>query len=206
VIPLIGARARDGALMAVAEPVAIAQFSFVALSFAILVSCYVGSDFSGRNVFENSHSAMPLIYKFTSTWGNHEGSMLLWVLMLSLFGTLVAAFATSVPPALKATVLAVQAWIAATFYLFILVTSNPFLRLAPAPIVGRDLNPVLQDLGLAIHPPLLDLGYVGFSISLSFAVAALIGGRIDVAWARWVRPWLLVASMCLTAGIAIGSY
>jgi cytochrome c-type biogenesis protein CcmF len=206
VVPLIGARARDGALMAVATPTALAQFGFVALSFAMLVSCYVGSDFSVRNVFENSHSAMPLIYKFTSTWGNHEGSMLLWVLILSLFGALVAAFAANVPNTLKATVLAVQAWIAATFYLFILTTSNPFLRLDPAPFEGRDLNPILQDLGLAIHPPLLYLGYVGFSISFSFAAAALIEGRIDAAWARWVRPWLLVAWMCLTVGIAMGSY
>jgi cytochrome c-type biogenesis protein CcmF len=206
VVPLIGARTRDGTLMAVAIPTALAQFGFVALSFAMLVSCYVGSDFSVSNVFENSHSAMPLLYKFTSTWGNHEGSMLLWVLILSLFGALVAAFATNVPPSLKATVLSVQAWIAATFYLFILVTSNPFLRLDPAPFEGRDLNPILQDLGLAIHPPLLYLGYVGFSISFSFAVAALIEGRIDAAWARRVRPWLLVAWMCLTVGIAMGSY
>jgi cytochrome c-type biogenesis protein CcmF len=206
IVPLIGARIRDGALMSVAIPTALAQFGFVALSFAMLVSCYVGSDFSVRNVFENSHSAMPLIYKFTSTWGNHEGSMLLWVLILSLFGALVAAFATNVPPSLKATVLSVQAWIAATFYLFILATSNPFLRLDPAPFEGRDLNPILQDLGLAIHPPLLYLGYVGFSISFSFAVAALIEGRIDAAWARRVRPWLLVAWMSLTVGIAMGSY
>jgi len=206
VVPIIGARTRDGALMAVATPTALAQFGFVALSFAMLVSCYVGSDFSVRNVFENSHSAMPLIYKFTSTWGNHEGSMLLWVLILSLFGALVAAFATNVPHTLKATVLAVQAWIAATFYLFILVTSNPFLRLAPAPFEGRDLNPILQDLGLAIHPPLLYLGYVGFSISFSFAIAALIEGRIDAAWARRMRPWLLAAWMSLTGGIAMGSY
>jgi len=149
---------------------------------------------------------MPLIYKFTSTWGNHEGSMLLWVLILSLFGALVAAFANNIPRSLKATVLAVQAWIAATFYLFILVTSNPFLRIVPAPFEGRDLNPVLQDLGLAIHPPLLYLGYVGFSISFSFAIAALIEGRIDAAWARWVRPWMLAAWMCLTLGIAMGSY
>jgi cytochrome c-type biogenesis protein CcmF len=206
VVPLIGARIRDGTLMSVATPTALTQFGFVALSFAMLVSCYVGSDFSVRNVFENSHSAMPLVYKFTSTWGNHEGSMLLWVLILSLFGALVAAFATNIPPTLKATVLSVQAWIAATFYLFILATSNPFLRLHPAPFEGRDLNPILQDLGLAIHPPLLYLGYVGFSISFSFAVAALIEGRIDAAWARRVRPWLLVAWMCLTVGIAMGSY
>jgi cytochrome c-type biogenesis protein CcmF len=205
-VPLIGARTRDGALMAVAEPVAIAQFAFVAVSFAALVACYVNSDFSVRNVFENSHSAMPLIYKFTSTWGNHEGSMLLWVLILTLFGALVAVFANNVPASLKATVLAVQAWVAAAFFLFILVTSNPFLRYEPAPFEGRDLNPVLQDIGLAIHPPMLYLGYVGFSISFSFAIAALIEGRIDAAWARWVRPWLLVAWMSLTLGIAMGSY
>jgi cytochrome c-type biogenesis protein CcmF len=206
VVPLIGARTRDASLMAVAEPAALAQFGFVALAFAMLVSCYVTSDFSVRNVFENSHSAMPLIYKFTSTWGNHEGSMLLWVLILGIFGALVAAFGVNIPRSLKATVLAVQAWVASAFYLFILLTSNPFLRFAQAPFEGRDLNPVLQDLGLAIHPPLLYLGYVGFSISFSFAIAALIEGRIDAAWARWVRPWLLAAWMCLTLGIAMGSY
>src|SRR6202522_1362842 len=206
VVPLYGARTRDASLMAVAEPTALVQFGFVALSFAMLVTCYVPSVFSVRNVFENSHSAMPLIYKFTSTWGNHEGSMLLWVLILALFGALVAAFANNVPRSLKATVLSVQGWIAATFYLFILMTSNPFLRFAQAPLEGRDLNPVLQDLGLAIHPPLLYLGYVGFSISFSFAIAALIEGRIDAAWARWVRPWMLAAWMCLTVGIAMGSY
>jgi cytochrome c-type biogenesis protein CcmF len=205
-VPLIGARTRDPALMAVAEPVAVAQFGFVALSFAALVACYVGSDFSVKNVFENSHSAMPLIYKFTSTWGNHEGSMLLWVFILTLFGALVALFGNNIPASLKATVLSVQAWIAAAFHLFILTTSNPFLRFNPAPFEGRDLNPVLQDIGLAIHPPMLYLGYVGFSVSFSFAIAALIEGRIDAAWARWVRPWLLVAWMCLTLGIAMGSY
>jgi cytochrome c-type biogenesis protein CcmF len=206
IVPLIGARTRDPALMAVAEPVAIAQFGFVAISFAALVSCYVTSDFSVRNVFENSHSAMPLIYKFTSTWGNHEGSMLLWVLILTLFGALVAVFGNNIPATLKATVLAVQAWVAAAFHLFILVTSNPFLRFDPAPFEGRDLNPVLQDIGLAIHPPMLYLGYVGFSISFAFAIAALIEGRIDAAWARWVRPWALAAWICLTLGVAMGSY
>ena len=149
---------------------------------------------------------MPLIYKITSVWGNHEGSMLLWVLILSLFGALVAQFGVNLPATLKAHVLAVQSWIACAFYLFILLTSNPFLRLAQAPLEGRDLNPILQDLGLAIHPPLLYLGYVGFSIAFSFAIAALIEGRIDAAWARWVRPWTLVAWMFLTLGIAMGSY
>src|SRR6188768_1618522 len=205
-VPLAGARLRDDTLMGVAGPTALAQFGFVAAAFAALTACYVTSDFSVANVFENSHSAMPLIYKFTSVWGNHEGSMLLWVLILSLFGALVAVFGANLPATLRANVLAVQSWIAAAFYLFILATSNPFARLAPAPFEGRDLNPVLQDIGLAIHPPLLYLGYVGFSIAFSFAVAALLEGRIDAAWARWVRPWTLAAWMCLTAGIAMGSY
>src|SRR6188768_2412125 len=205
-VPLAGARLRDDTLMGVAGPTALAQFAFVAIAFAALTACYVASDFSLVNVVENSHSAMPLIYKFTSVWGNHEGSMLLWVLILSLFGALVAAFGSNLPATLKANVLGVQAWIASTFYLFILVTSNPFLRLAQAPFEGRDLNPILQDIGLAIHPPMLYLGYVGFSISFSFAIAALIDGRIDAAWARWVRPWTLAAWMCLTVGIAMGSY
>jgi cytochrome c-type biogenesis protein CcmF len=206
IIPIVGARRRDGTLMGVAGPTALAQFAFVAVAFAALTASYVMSDFSVANVFENSHSAMPLIYKFTSVWGNHEGSMLLWVLILSLFGALVAAFGGNLPATLKANVLAVQSWIASAFYLFILVTSNPFLRLPQAPFEGRDLNPILQDMGLAIHPPLLYLGYVGFSISFSFAIAALIEGRIDAAWARWVRPWTLAAWMCLTLGIAMGSY
>src|SRR6188472_707438 len=205
-IPLIGARSRDFVLMRVGDMTALVQFVCVAFSFAVLVSAYVTSDFSLVNVVENSHSTMPLIYKFTSVWGNHEGSMLLWVLILSLFGALVAAFGSNLPATLKANVLGVQAWIASTFYLFILVTSNPFLRLAQAPFEGRDLNPILQDIGLAIHPPMLYLGYVGFSISFSFAIAALIDGRIDAAWARWVRPWTLVAWMFLTLGIAMGSY
>ena len=148
----------------------------------------------------------PLIYKITGVWGNHEGSMLLWVSILALFGGLVAAFGNNLPLSLRAHVLAVQAWIASAFYLFILITSNPFLRIANPPIEGRDLNPVLQDIGLAVHPPMLYLGYVGFSISFSFAVAALLEGRIDAAWARWVRPWTLVAWIFLTLGIAMGSY
>ncbi len=176
------------------------------MAFGALAVCYVTSDFSVLNVYENSNSAMPLIYRLTSIWGNHEGSMMLWVFILALFGALVAAFGSNLPLGLKANALAVQAWIAAAFHLFILVTSNPFLRIADAPFEGRDLNPVLQDPGLAFHPPLLYLGYVGFSIAFSFAIAALIEGRIDAAWARWVRPWVLGAWMCLTLGIAGGSY
>src|SRR6187431_1179535 len=205
-VPTVGARLRDDTLMGVAGPTALAQFVFVAIAFAALTACYVASDFSVANVFENSHSAMPLIYKYTSVWGNHEGSMLLWVLILALFGALVALFGANLPDTLRANVLAVQAWIASAFYLFILMTSNPFLRVAQAPAEGRDLNPILQDIGLAVHPPLLYLGYVGFSIAFSFAIAALLEGRIDAAWARWVRPWTLAAWMCLTVGIAMGSY
>jgi cytochrome c-type biogenesis protein CcmF len=206
VVPIIGVRARDAVLMGVAEPTALAQFGFVTFAFGALVACYVTSDFSVATVFENSHSAMPLVYKITSAWGNHEGSMLLWVLILAVFGSLVALFSSNIPDELRATVLAVQSWIMAAFLLFILLTSNPFARLAEAPFEGRDLNPVLQDPGLAIHPPLLYLGYVGFSISFSFAIAALLEGRIDAAWARWVRPWILAAWMFLTVGIAMGSY
>jgi cytochrome c-type biogenesis protein CcmF len=206
IVPLVGARMRDATLMGVAGPTAIAQLGFVAAAFAALAACYVLSDFSVANVYENSHSLKPLVYKISGVWGNHEGSMLLWVLILALFGALVALFGSNLPATLKANVLAVQSWIAAAFYIFILVTSNPFLRLAEAPFEGRDLNPILQDIGLAVHPPLLYLGYVGFSISFSFAIAALIEGRVDAAWARWVRPWTLAAWMSLTLGIAMGSY
>jgi len=206
IVPLIGARLRDPALMNVARSTALAQLLFVGASFVALVTLHVTSDFSVANVYENSHSMKPLIYKITGVWGNHEGSMLLWVLILALFGGLVAAFGNNLPLSLRAHVLAVQAWVASAFYLFILITSNPFLRIANPPIEGRDLNPVLQDVGLAVHPPMLYLGYVGFSISFSFAIAALIEGRIDAAWARWVRPWTLMAWIFLTLGIAMGSY
>ncbi len=206
IVPVAGARLRDTAMMNLASSTAIMQFAFVAGAFAALTYCYVTSDFSVANVFENSHSLMPLVYKYTSVWGNHEGSMLLWVLILALFGAMVAVFGNNLPLSLKALVLAVQSWIACAFYLFILITSNPFLRLPQAPAEGRDLNPILQDIGLAIHPPLLYLGYVGFSMAFSFAIAALIEGRIDAAWARWVRPWTLAAWMFLTVGIAMGSY
>jgi cytochrome c-type biogenesis protein CcmF len=205
-VPLAGALRHDGRLMAVASPAAVTQFLLVGISFAALVQAYTVSDFSVLNVVENSHSQKPLLYKVTGVWGNHEGSMLLWVLILALFGALVAVFGRKLPERLKALVLSVQAWVAAAFLLFILVTSNPFLRVVPAPMEGNDLNPVLQDIGLAIHPPLLYLGYVGCSISFAFAVAALIDGRIDAAWARWVRPWTLAAWLFLTLGIAMGSY
>ncbi|TPJ28311.1 heme lyase CcmF/NrfE family subunit [Mesorhizobium sp. B2-8-3] len=205
-VPLVGARTGNQRLMAVGGPVTVTGFALTALSFAALASAYARSDFSVASVWENSHSLQPMIYKITGTWGNHEGSMLLWVLILTFFGALVAVFGNNLPSTLKANVLAVQGMIGAAFFLFILATSNPFIRLNPAPIEGRDLNPILQDLGLAIHPPMLYLGYVGFSICFSFSVAALIEGRIDASWARWVRPWTLVAWMFLTGGIAMGSY
>ena len=205
-MPIIGARNNDPVLMSIAAPAALAQFIFVGIAFLALAECYVVSDFSVLNVFENSNSQMPLIYRLTSLWGNHEGSMILWVSILAFFGALVAVFGNNLPVTLKANALGVQAWIAAAFDLFILTTSNPFLRIPDAPFEGRDLNPILQDPGLAFHPPMLYLGYVGFSIAFSFAIAALLEGRIDAAWARWVRPWVLGAWMCLTLGIAGGSY
>jgi len=205
-VPLIGVRTGDSRLMALGGSTAATTFLLTGLSFAALTSAYVTSDFSVLNVWENSHTAKPLLYKVTGVWGNHEGSMLLWVLILALFGALVAAFGGNLPAGLKAIVLAVQGWISSVFLLFVLLTSNPFTRLLPAPAEGRDLNPILQDIGLAIHPPLLYLGYVGLSVTFSFAVAALIEGRIDAAWARWVRPWALTAWVFLTLGIAMGSY
>ncbi len=206
VVPFAGARLGSQTLMRVGEPAAVTGLALVVGAFAALVAAYVQSDFSVLNVWENSHSAKPLLFKITGTWGNHEGSMLLWVMILSFFGGLAAVFGRNLPPTLKANVLAVQGLIASAFLLFILLTSNPFTRLEPAPIEGRDLNPILQDIGLAVHPPLLYLGYVGFSISFAFAIAALIDGRVDAAWARWVRPWTLAAWAFLTGGIAMGSY
>ncbi|GLS32935.1 cytochrome c-type biogenesis protein CcmF [Mesorhizobium albiziae] len=205
-VPLIGARTGNERMMAVGGPAAITGFALIALSFAALTMAYAQSDFSVLNVWENSHSLKPMLFKITGTWGNHEGSMLLWVLILTFFGALVASFGANLPASLRANVLAVQGWIGAAFMLFLLATSNPFARLTPAPFEGQDLNPILQDIGLAIHPPMLYLGYVGFSICFSFAVAALIDGRIDAAWARWVRPWTLAAWVFLTGGIAMGSY
>jgi cytochrome c-type biogenesis protein CcmF len=206
IAPLWGAARRDEGLIDVAQSTAIIQFVAIALSFAALVEAHLVSDFSVRNVVENSHSAVPTIYKITGVWGNHEGSMLLWVLILGFFGALVAVFGRALPPVLRGNVLAMQGLISSAFLLFILLTSNPFARIDPAPFEGADLNPALQDPGLAIHPPLLYLGYVGFSIVFAFAAAALIEGRIDAAWARFVRPFALLAWSFLTLGIAMGSY
>ncbi len=205
-VPMYGAWRGDGRLMAVAPPAAMLQFGLIALSFACLTMSYIVSDFSVENVFQNSHSDKPLIYKISGVWGNHEGSLLLWVMVLALFGSAVAMFGSNLPPSLKARVIAVQGSISVAFLSFILLTSNPFNRLDPAPIEGQGLNPILQDPALAIHPPLLYCGYVGLSIAFSFAVAALIEGKVDAAWARWVRPWTLAAWMFLTAGIMLGSW
>ena len=206
VVPMIGAQKRWPGWMAVAEPAATAQFLLVALSFGALMHAFIVSDFSLRLVVLNSHSAKPLLYKISGVWGNHEGSMLLWVLILALFGAMAAWFGGNLPPTLRARVLAVQASVAVAFFAFILFTSNPFLRLAVPPFDGQDLNPLLQDPGLAFHPPFLYLGYVGLSICFSFAVAALIEGRVDAAWGRWVRPWTLLSWVFLTIGIALGSW
>jgi cytochrome c-type biogenesis protein CcmF len=206
VVPLWGARANDPVLMAVGPATAVAVLICIAFSFLSLTAAYVTSDFSVLNVVENSHSTKPLIYKISGVWGNHEGSMLLWVLILALFGSVVALSRNSIPARLQANTLAVQAAITIAFLLFVLTTSNPFTRVVPAPVEGQDLNPLLQDPGLAIHPPLLYIGYVGFSISFAFACAALIDGRIDAVWARIVRPWTLGAWAFLTLGIAMGSY
>jgi cytochrome c-type biogenesis protein CcmF len=206
IAPLAGARVLSLPLMTLGRHAANLQFLLVGVSFAALTAAYAGSDFSVQNVYENSHSLKPMIYKLSGVWGNHEGSMLLWVLILALFGAMVASLAPAMPDRLRANTLAVQGLVCVAFLLFILATSNPFNRLSPAPFEGRDLNPILQDLGLAIHPPLLYVGYVGFSISFAFAVAALIEGRIDAAWARHARPWILLAWIFLTLGIAMGSY
>src|SRR5712691_11391200 len=206
VLPFWGARRHDAQLMAIAVPAAQMQLLLIALAFTALVTAHVTSDFSVMNVWANSHSSKPLIYKIAGVWGNHEGSMVLWVLILALFGAAVASFGSNLPPELRANVLAAQGSIGVAFLLFIITTSNPFVRLDPAPFDGNGLNPVLQDPALAFHPPFLYTGYVGFSMAFSFAIAALIDGRVDAAWARWVRPWTLAAWMFLTLGIAMGSW
>ena len=204
--PLAGARLGDERLLRIASPAAVAVAGLLLVAFLALAHAYVVSDFSVANVYLNSHSAKPLIYRISGVWGNHEGSMLLWVLMLALFGAAVALFGANLPLSLKAHVLAVQASIAVAFCVFLLLASNPFARILEAPDEGRGLNPILQDPALAFHPPFLYGGYVGLSIAFSFAIAALIEGRIDAAWARWVRPWTLAAWMLLTLGIAMGSW
>lgn len=206
IVPLIGAARGNSRWMAMGSSAAILQSALIMLAFALLAYLHIVSDFSVENVLENSFAAMPLLYKITGVWGNHEGSMLLWVMILAFYGMLIAAFGNNLPRALKARVLAIQGMIGLGFLGFILGTSDPFARVFDPPADGQGLNPLLQDPGLAFHPPFLYLGYVGFSVAFSFAVAALIEGRVDPAWARWVRPWTLAAWSALTLGVAMGSW
>ncbi len=204
-LPLAGAARRDARATAFADMAAVAQFIFVSLAFACLLWSFAVSDFSLAVVASNSHTAKPLMYKLAGAWGNHEGSMLLWSLILALFGATVAVMGRAIPTDLRARVLAVQGLIGVGFLAFMIFASDPFARLDPAPVQGLGLNPLLQDPGLASHPPFLYLGYVGYSTTFSFAIAALIGGRADAAWARYARPWIIAAWVFLTIGIALGS-
>ena len=206
VLPLWGAHRRDARLMAAAPALAVGQLFALAMAAAALVWSSVTDDFTVLNVAENSHSLKPLLYKVTGTWGNHEGSILLWALILALCGGAVAGFGRGLPSALRARVIGVLGGTSAGFLLFALLASNPFDRLWPPPLDGRDMNPLLQDPGLAFHPPILYAGYVGFAVPFAFAVAALLEGRIDAAWGRWVRPWTLASWCLLTGGIALGSW
>ena len=205
-LPLIGAQRQDRSLMALGSFAAVISFLLVALSFIAAAAAFVTDDFSVQLVAANSQTIKPLVYKITGLWANHEGSMLLWVLILVVFAALIALFGVNIPRPLKARVLAVQGMIASAFLAFLIFTSNPFARLWPPPLEGQGMNPLLQDPGLAIHPPCLYMGYVGFSVAFSFAVAALIEGKVDAAWARWVRPWVLLAWCFLTLGITLGSF
>jgi cytochrome c-type biogenesis protein CcmF len=206
VLPLIGASRNSYALIGVARPAAQGQFLFAATAFGCLMYSFIVNDFSVVNVASNSNSKLPFFYRMAASWGSHEGSMLFWVAMLSFWGLAVSVFSSKLPDDMVARVLGVMGLIAIGFYLFILLTSNPFERLLPAAPDGRDLNPLLQDLGMVIHPPMLYMGYVGFSVVFSFAIAALLSGRLDAAWARWSRPWTIVAWASLTLGIALGSW
>ena len=206
IVPLVGTARRDLRLMEMARPAAIGMFLFTAISFGCLMSLFIQNDFSVALVANHSNSALPLPYRIAATWGSHEGSILLWVLMLAGWTCAVALFSRSLSDDLRARILAVMGLMAIGFYLFILLTSNPFDRLIPAAADGRDLNPLLQDPGMVFHPPLLYMGYVGLSVAFAFAVAGMISGRFDAAWARWTRPWTAVAWAFLTLGIALGSF
>ncbi|WP_316237804.1 heme lyase CcmF/NrfE family subunit [Bradyrhizobium sp. SZCCHNR1015] len=205
IVPFAALRRQSEMIAGFVRHAALTQFLFVSIAFACLTSLFVHSDFSVQVVAANSHTLKPLLYKVSGVWGNHEGSMLLWVLILSLFGAAVALFGTNLPERLQSNVLGVHGMIGLGFLAFIVSTSNPFARLVDAPLEGNGLNPILQDPGLAFHPPFLYLGYVGFSMAFSFSVAALIEGKVDASWARWVRPWVLAAWCFLTIGITLGS-
>jgi cytochrome c-type biogenesis protein CcmF len=206
VLTLYGAEARNARLMAAGPPLAAGGLIAIAASFACLMYSYAINDTTVLNVVQNSHSAKPMLFKITGTWGNHEGSLLLWVMILALCSAAVAGFGRGLPTTLRARVLGVLGLVSVGFLLFIIKTSNPFERIWPPPPDGQGLNPILQDIGLAMHPPLLYLGYVGYAVTFAFAIAALIEGRVDAAWGRWVRPWSLAAWAFLTLGIALGSW
>jgi len=204
--PILGAARGRSSWIALARPAAQWQFIAVAIAFCCLAYCFITNDFSVLNVASNSNSQLPLSYRFAATWGSHEGSLLLWTLMLAFWTGAVSIYSRHLPDTTIARVLGVMGFISVGFLLFMLTTSNPFTRLIPALPDGRDLNPLLQDPGMVVHPPLLYMGYVGFSVAFAFAIAALISGRLDAAWAKWSRPWTLVAWTFLTCGIAMGSY
>jgi cytochrome c-type biogenesis protein CcmF len=206
VLPLAGAQRGVGAWMALAAPAARAQFGFVVVAYACLTAAFVGHDFSLAVVASHSNTLLPTPYRVAAVWGGHEGSMLLWVLMLALWTVAVTFAGRRLPPAFGARVLGVMGLLSSGFIAFLLFTSNPFARLLPAPTEGRDLNPLLQDPGMVLHPPLLYMGYVGFSVAFAFAIAALLSGRLDAAWAKWSRPWTTLAWVFLTLGIALGSW
>ncbi len=206
VVPLIGAHKNNAALMAIARPAALTQFFFIGLAYAALTHSFIVHDFSVLNVAQHSNLAQPLQYRITGVWGSHEGSLLLWVLIHSIWLVALAAFSRNLPQMMISRVLAVMSLVGSGFLSFMLFTSNPFTRVFPAPLDGKELNPLLQDFGMIIHPPLLYIGYVGFAVAFSFAVAALIAGRLDATWARWSRPWTTAAWSFLTMGIALGSW
>ncbi|MCC7254468.1 MAG: cytochrome c biogenesis protein CcsA, partial [Dokdonella sp.] len=205
-LPIIGAQRGNAALIAVARPAAAGQAVFVVLAFGILTYAFMRGDFSVAYVAQNSNSLLPWFYRFSAVWGAHEGSLMLWILILNLWTIAVAALSRRLPDVFMARVLGVLGFISLGFLLFTLLTSNPFLRMLPAPLDGNDLNPVLQDPGLVMHPPMLYMGYVGFSVAFAFAIAALLGGELDVRWVRWARPWTNAAWAALTLGIALGSW
>ena len=205
VLPIVGAARGEVTWMNVARPAAQGQFVFVVIAFGCLAYSFVSNDFSVLNVVNNSNSSLPWYYRFAATWGSHEGSLLLWVLMLTVWMVAVTLFSRHLPLEMVSRILGVMALISVGFLLFMLLTSNPFERLLPAAPDGRDLNPLLQDPGMVIHPPMLYMGYVGFSVAFAFAVAALLGGQLDATWARWSRPWTTMAWVFLTTGIALGS-
>ncbi|MCG6986050.1 MAG: heme lyase CcmF/NrfE family subunit [Thiocapsa sp.] len=205
-VPLAGTFTGNRRWMDMARPLAWGQLTFLAVAFLALLQSFLTDDFSVEYIATHSNTLMPIPYKISAIWGGHEGSLLLWVLMLAGWGAAVATFSKNLPLSMIARVISVQGMVAVGFLLFMALTSNPFERIFPAPIEGRDLNPLLQDPGLAIHPPMLYMGYVGFSVAFSFAIAALIGGKLDSAWARWSRPWTTAAWVFLTVGIALGSW